>query len=424
MHLLRRRNVHLVAAGTDGGDGLDDGLHRLLLGGEAGLFVVLRPLGEHQELALVRKRLPDLLRDERHERVQELERLDEDIAEDVLCVLARGLILAVEAVLRQLDEPVAVVVPDEVINFCGRDAELKGVHIVRDLADERIELREDPLVLELELFGQLHVVDRQVHHHEAARVPDLVAEVAHRLALFDVEAHVVARGVAGDEVEAQRVRAVLLGHLQRVDAVAERLGHLAALVVADEAVDEDGLERLLLHLLHAGEDHARDPEEDDIVARDHDGRGIPVLEVGRIEVGPAHRGERPERGGEPCIEHILLARQVLAAALFAFRRVFALDVDMAALVAVPRGDLVTPPQLAGNAPIMHVLHPIDIGLGEALRHELDRAVVHDADGLLGKRLHLDEPLRGDEGLDVVVAAIARADVVGVGLGLDEVALLF
>ena len=71
---------------------------------------------------------------------------------------------------------------------------------------------------------------------------------------------------------------------------------------------------------------------------------------------------------------------------------------------------------------MHVLHPVDIGLGEALRHELDRAVVHDADGLLGKRLHLDEPLRGDEGLDVVVAAIARADVVGVGLGLDEITL--
>ena len=115
---------------------------------------------------------------------------------------------------------------------------------------------------------------------------------------------------------------------------------------------------------------------------------------------------------------------MLAAALFALGGVFALDVDVAALVAVPRGDLVAPPQLAGNAPVMHVFHPVDIGLGEALRHELDRAVVHDADGLLGKRLHLDEPLRGDEGLDVVVAAIAGADVVGVGLGLDEVALLF
>ena len=147
-------------------------------------------------------------------------------------------------------------------------------------------------------------------------------------------------------------------------------------------MDEDGLERLLLHLLHTGEDHARDPEEDDIVACDHDGRGIPVVEVCCVLIGPAHRGERPERGREPGVEHVLFARQVLAAALFALGGVFALDVDVAALVAVPRGDLVTPPQLAGNTPVMHVFHPVDIGLGEALRHELDRAVVHDANGFL------------------------------------------
>ncbi len=53
-----------------------------------------------------------------------------------------------------------------------------------------------------------------------------------------IEAHIVAGAVAGDEVEAQRVGAVLVGHLQRVDAVAQRLGHLAALVIADQAVDE------------------------------------------------------------------------------------------------------------------------------------------------------------------------------------------
>ena len=72
---------------------------------------------------------------------------------------------------------------------------------------------------------------------------------------------------------------------------------------------------------------------------------------------------------------------------------------------------------------MHILHPVDISLGEALGHKLDGAVLHDADGLLGKRLHLHEPLCGDEGLDIVVAAVAGADVVGVRLGLDEVALL-
>ena len=85
--------------------------------------------------------------------------------------------------------------------------------------------------------------------HEAAGVPDLVGEVAHGLALLDVEAHVVAGAVAGDQVEAQGVGAVLVGHLQGVDAVAQGLGHLAALVVADQAVDEHGVEGRLLHLL-------------------------------------------------------------------------------------------------------------------------------------------------------------------------------
>ena len=141
-------------------------------------------------------------------------------------------------------------------------------------------------------------------------------------------------------------------------------------------------------------------------------------------VGPTLRGERPQLAREPGVEHVLFLRDMVAAALRAHVGVLHECIFPAAVLAVEHGDAVTPPQLAGNAPIMHVLHPVDIGLGEALRHELDRAVVHDADGLLGKRLHLDEPLRGDEGLDVVVAAIARADVVGVGLGLDEVALLF
>ncbi len=82
-----------------------------------------------------------------------------------------------------------------------------------------------------------------------------------------------------------------------------------------------------------------------------------------------------------------------------------------------------PPELAGDAPVVYVLHPVDIGLGEALGHEPDRPVVHDADRFLRQRLHLHEPLRGDERLDVVVAAVAGADVVGIRLGLDEVALL-
>ena len=72
---------------------------------------------------------------------------------------------------------------------------------------------------------------------------------------------------------------------------------------------------------------------------------------------------------------------------------------------------------------MDILHPVGIGLGEALRHELDGAVLHHPDGLLGQGLHLHEPLGGDQRLHIVVAAVAGAHVVGIILGLDEVALL-
>ena len=65
---------------------------------------------------------------------------------------------------------------------------------------------------------------------------------------------------------------------------------------------------------------------------------------------------------------------------------------LAAVIAVPRGDLVAPPQLAGDAPVMDILHPVGIGLGKALRHKLDGAVLHHPDGLLGQGLHLHKPL--------------------------------
>ena len=56
--------------------------------------------------------------------------------------------------------------------------------------------------------------------------------------LFGREAHVVARAVSGGQGKAQRVGAVLVDDLQRVDAVAQRFGHLAPLGIPDQAVDE------------------------------------------------------------------------------------------------------------------------------------------------------------------------------------------
>ena len=187
-------------------------------------------------------------------------------------------------------------------------------------------------------------------------------------------------------------------------------------------MDENRVKRDLVHLFHCGEDHARDPEEDDVIARDHDGSRIPVAELSRL-FRPAHRGEGPERRGEPGIQDVLVAADMLAVAVGALGRILAGNGDLAAVVTVPGRDLMAPPKLAGDAPVVHVFHPVEIGLRETIRHELDPPVLHDLDRLLGKRLHFNEPLRARQRFDDRAAAIAAANVVAVRLDLDEIALL-
>ena len=88
----------------------------------------------------MRQRLPDLLGDKRHERMQKLEYLNKDIQQDALSALLCRLVVAVETRLCKLNVPVAVIVPNEVVYLTGRDTELKAVHIVADLFDNAVEL--------------------------------------------------------------------------------------------------------------------------------------------------------------------------------------------------------------------------------------------------------------------------------------------
>jgi hypothetical protein len=110
-------------------------------------------------------------------------------------------------------------------------------------------------------------------------------------------------------------------------------------------------------------------------------------------------------------------------AAFALRGVLPGNGDVAAVLAVPGGNLVAPPELAGDAPVADVVHPVEIGLGEAVGDELDLPVLHHADGLLGQGLHLHEPLVACQRLHVVVAAVAGADVVLAGLDGEQISLL-
>ena len=197
----------------------------------------------------------------------------------------------------------------------------------------------------------------EIHLDKTRRVPNLIREVSRGFHSLPVEAHVVARRIAGHQREAQCVRAVAVNDFERIDAVAERLGHLSALRVAHQSVNQHRVERQLAGLLDAGEDHADDPEEDDVIAgHEHIGR-VEIAVLGRI-LRPAEGRERPECRTEPGVERILFLTKAVAAAVRTGLRHLARHDRFAALVAVISRDPVTPPELAGDAPVVNALEPV------------------------------------------------------------------
>ena len=81
----------------------------------------------------------------------------------------------------------------------------------------------------------------------------------------------------------------------------------------------------------------------------------------------------------------------------------------------------TPPELAGDAPIPDVFHPIIICFVEALRHKLDLARTHGLKRRLCQRFHIHKPLFGNERFHRGMTAVACAHVVRIRLHLHKVA---
>ena len=147
----------------------------------------------------------------------------------------------------------------------------------------------------------------------------------------------------------------------------------------------DGVEGFHTGELDAEHHHARHPEEEDVCAGFHHRGGIEVLQVGGL-LRPAERGEWPQSGGEPGVEHVFILAQVVAAALGAFGRVFARHNGLAAVIAVPHRDAVPPPQLPADAPVADVLQPVIKDFGKVFRHDLGAPGAHRFQRFLRQRL--------------------------------------
>ncbi len=125
-----------------------------------------------------------------------------------------GVVTGLDLDLGDFQIPVAELVPDKFVDRLGEQVEAVVGEMLLDFGLDALQLADDPAVGETELepgftFGhdtdaaglllvvEREVVARDVHQHEAGRVPQLVAEIAVAVAAVEVELDVAAgRGEA------------------------------------------------------------------------------------------------------------------------------------------------------------------------------------------------------------------------------------
>ena len=360
----------------------------------------------------------------------------------------------------QFEVPVAILVPDEFVHGLRGEVEAVSGECFAHDGDGAVERAVYPAVGGA-FFGKRCGGDGLpfgLHEDEAGGIPQFVAEVAVAFDALEVKDDVAPHGRLRGEGEAQCVGAVrgdavgkffaglcgdfcrflrlhhaagalgdeafevdAVDDVERVEDVAFGFGHFLSFAVAHQAVDIDFFEGdFAVHAVHAHQHHARDPEEDDVKAGNEDVARIECFEIRRV-FRPALGGERPQRRGKPGIKHVFILgeRQVGSELVFGARHRFVFgNVDVAVCV-VPRRDAVPPPQLARDAPVLQVFHPVVVGVFPVVRHELDAAIAHGVERGLGEFGHafvagqVHEPLVGEVGLDDDAAAVAVGAFQGV-----------
>jgi len=187
-------------------------------------------------------------------------------------------------------------------------------------------------------------------------------------------------------------------------------------------VDIDVLEGHIAHELQTHHNHPGHPEEQNIEAGDQRRGRIIGFEF-RCLIRPSQRRKGPEGRRKPGIEHIGIAQQLLTATGGTASRSCLRDDRLGALQydgsivhgddllcvageAVPGRNLMSPPDLAGDAPVFDVPHPAEIVVGPAFRNDPDFSGLDSFNRRLSQRLNLDEPLGRQIGFHHRFAAVA------------------
>ena len=334
-------------------------------------------------------------------------------------------ILTMEGVFGQFDVPVAELVPGKGVEHAGRLVELvvvqSGVGGLRSIRKPG----QNPAVGTGEPFGQggFGRKSLQVHQGEAAGVPQLVDEMPVTFDPLHRQLDVASLRGESRQGETEGIRAVIVDHQQRIDNIAAALAHLLSLRVAHQRMEINIAEWHLAHETQAHHHHARHPEEQDVETGHQTGSRIKLLKRCRL-VRPAHRGEGPESRGKPGVEHVGFLLHRGRSAVLALRDIFARHRNFSAVLAMPGGNAVSPPDLAADAPVLNIVHPFEVGLFPLFGNDAGASRFHRGNGFLRQRPNLDVPLQAGIGLDNRFAAIAMPHGVVVGLNTFQKPLFF
>ncbi|OPZ12832.1 MAG: hypothetical protein BWZ06_01428 [Bacteroidetes bacterium ADurb.BinA261] len=172
----------------------------------------------------------------------------------------------------------------------------------------------------------------------------------------------------------------------------------------------------------SGHDHAGNPKEDDIRTRYQIVCWIIVVDVFVVGMIDAveHRN-RPQPRRKPGIEHIFVLLQIIHRNRIIYLFfclfvgfLFCHSHHVPAFGQKIGRNAVSPPQLATDAPVFHILHPVAIGVFVFIGIEFDRIIFYCFQGRFGKLIHFQKPLHRQFGLDHFVGAFRKADLVGIG----------
>ena len=83
--------------------------------------------------------LPDFFCNKGHEGVQQLEDFRQHIQQHLLRTAVCSLVTAVQAGFCKFNVPVAVVIPDEIVDLAGRNAQFKVIHVFTDFTHHVVQ---------------------------------------------------------------------------------------------------------------------------------------------------------------------------------------------------------------------------------------------------------------------------------------------